>query len=183
MFHDGILKDFTPRFKSIRKDCDRYSNELVELFDAEVIDTREYFELNGKGSLWIILQYIERGLLDDVEVKVREDVTSKDFYGPLFDNTVATLAYLTERSEHERVLRLYRAAIEHRLKALKDEAKTRDQQTLSRNTRTTSAKWIRQHLPPARKIVQQYEKLLAINGHSDPELSAFQQSLDAVKSP
>lgn len=183
MFHDDILKDFTPRFKSIRKDCDQYSDKLVELFDAEKIDTKEYIELNGKGSLWIALQYIEKGLLDDVETDVRKQVTSRDFYGPLFENTVAILAYLTERSEHDRVFRLYRAAIQHRLKALKDEAKTRDRPTLSRNARTASAKWIRHHLPAARKIVQDYEALLASNSRSDPELLIYQQSLHAIKNP
>ena len=183
MFDAGILAGFAPRFKSIRADCDRYSNELVELFEAGKIERAAYFDLNGKGSLWIILQYIEKDRLDDVEAHVRKHVTSRDLYGPLHENTAATLAYLSERSEHDRVYRLYRAAIEHRLKALHGEAKTRDQEKLSRNARTGSAKWIRHYLPPAQKILQQYKTLLANNGHVDPELLTFQQSLDAVRNP
>lgn len=183
MLHDGILKGFTPRFKSIRADCDRYSNKLVELIEAEGIDRAAYINLNGTGSLWIILQYIEKGLVNDVEAHIRKEVTYKDFYGPLFENTLATLGSLTERSEHERVYRLYRAAIEHRLKALTSEAKIRDRQSLSRNARTASAKWIRHYLPAARKIIQQYEALLASNGHDDPELLTFKRSLDAVSNP
>jgi hypothetical protein len=183
MLHDGILKGFTPRFKSIRVDCDRYSNELVALTEAGRIDRAAYIKLSGNGSLWIILQYIEEGLADDVEAHLRKDMTSKAFYGPLFENTVATLGYLTKRSEHDRVYRLYRAAIEHRLKALKDEAKKRDRHSSSRTAQAASAKWIRHYFPAARKIMQQYEALLASNGHSDPELLTFQRSLDAIRNP
>jgi len=183
MFDAGILAGFAPRFKSIRADCDRYSNELVELFEAGKIERAAYPELNGKGSLWVVLQYIEKGRLDDVEAHVRRHVTSRDLYGPLHQNTAATLAYLSERSEHDRVYSLFRAAIEHRLEALQGEAETRDQEERSRNARTASAKWIRHYLPAALDILQQYKTLLAKNGHVDPELLSFEQSLDAVTNP
>ena len=180
MLHEGILTRFEVRFKSIRADCDRYSDELFELFEAGTIERAAYFELSANGALWIILQYIEAGCLDEVEAHVRKGITSRDLYGPLHDNSVATLEYLKERQEYDRVYRLFRAAIEHRLRALKDEAKTRDNGKQSRTARSASAKWVKHYLPAARKMVQEYEKLLERNGHDDPQLSAFKRSLDAV---
>lgn len=180
MLQDGILEGFRPSFKSIRKDCDRYSGELVKLIELEAIEAREYIQLSGKGSLWIAYQYIEQGYLDLVEEHVRSDVTSRDFYGPLFENTRSILARLIKYSEVERVCGLYRAAIEHRLKALRDEAKTRDRPTSSGQARASSAKWVRHYLPAVKKMLQDYEAILASNASSDPELLVFQRSLRAI---
>ena len=180
MLQEGILENFVVRFKSIQADCDRYSAELFRLFEAGTIERAAYFELSAKGALWIILQYNEAGYLDEVEAHVRKGITSRDLYGPLHDNSVATLEYLKGRQEYDRVYRLFRAAIEHRLRALKDEAKTRDNGKQSKTARSASAKWVQHHLPAARKMVQQYETLLESNGHSDPQLSTFKRSLIAV---
>lgn len=183
MFRDDIIEKFSPNFKSIAKDCDRYSNELVKLIDSEVIEAREYIELSGKGSLWIAFQYIDQGLLDLVEAHVRRHVTSRDFYGPLFENTRATLARLIECSEVERVCKLYRAAIEHRLKALKAEAANRDRPTSDRQFRESAAKWVRHYLPAAKKMVKEYEALLASEAIVDSGLLAYQRSLQAIGNP
>lgn len=183
MFQDGILEGFGPNFKSVQKDCDRYSNKLTELIEMDEIEARDYIQLSGKGSLWIAYQYIEHGFLDLVEAHVRSQVTCRDFYGPLFENTSSILARLTECSEDERVCRLYRAAIQHRLKALKAEAATRDRPKSSRQARTTSAKWVKTVLPPLRRMIQDYEALLASKASLDPELLVFQRSLQAIQNP
>lgn len=181
MLHDGLLKGFSLNFKSIQKDCDRYSDELVKLIEVEAIEAQDYVQLSGKGSLWIAYQYIEQGLLDLVEAHVRSQVTSRDFYGPLFENTRSTLARLIECSEYERVCKLYRAAIEHRLKALKAEAAIRDRPKSSRQARTSSAKWVKAVHPTVRKMTQDYEAILASKANFDPELLVFQRSLQAIE--
>lgn len=181
MLKDGVLEGFTPSFKSIQKDCDRYSNELVKLIEAEAIEARDYIALSGKGSLWIVYQYIEQGLLDLVEAHVRSQVTGRDFYGPLFENTRSTLARLIECSEDERVCRLYRAAIEHRLKAVKSEAAIRDRPKSDSQARTASTKWVKAVLPTVKKMTQDYEEILATKASVDPELLVFQRSLQAIE--
>lgn len=183
VFQDGILEGFRPNFKSIGKDCDRYSDELVKLIDLEEIETRDYIQLSGKGSLWIEYQYIEQGLLDLVEAHVRSVVTGRDFYGQLFENTRSILGRLIECSEDERVCRLYRAAIEHRLKALKAEAALRDRSKSNRQARTSSAKWIEHYLPSVRKMIQDYEAILIRSARVDPELLEFQRSLQEIEYP
>lgn len=183
MLQDGILVGFSPNFKSIKKDCDRYSDELVKLIEFEEIEAQDYVQLSGKGSLWIAYQYIEQGLLDLVEAYVRSHVTSRDFYGPLFENTRSILARLIEYSEDECVCRLYRAAIEHRLKALKSEAAIGDRSKYDRQTWESSAKWVRRVLPAVNRMIQDYEALLISSARVDPELLTFQRSLQAIKNP
>jgi hypothetical protein len=181
MINDGVLAGFSPNFKSIQKDCDRYSDELFKLIEVATIETRDYIQLSGKGSLWIVYQYIEQGHLDLVEAHVRGQVTSRDFYGPLHENTRLTLARLRERSQDERVCRLYRAAIEHRLKALKSEAAIRDRPKSDRQARTSSAKWVKSILPTVKKMTQDYEAMLAHRAGTDPELLVFQRSLQEIE--
>lgn len=183
MLHDGIIEGFIPNFKSIQKDCDRYSDELVKLIEVQAIEARDYIQLSGKGALWIVYQYIEQGLLDLVEAHVRSQVTSRDFYGPLFENTRSTLARLIECSEDKRVFKLYCAAIEHRLKALKAEAAMRDRPNSDSRARTSSAKWVKAILPAVKKMTQDYEAILASKGSVDPKLLVFQQSLHAIENP
>jgi hypothetical protein len=181
MLRDGLLEGFTPTFNSIQKDCDRYADELVQFIELEKIEARDYIQLNGKGSLWIVYQYIEKGLLDLVEANVRSHVTSRDFYGPLFENTRSTLARLLECSESERVYRLYRAAIEHRLKALKAEVAIRDRSASSRHARTSSTKWVKTVLPAVKKMTQDYEVLLGGNATSDTDILSFQRRLQEIE--
>lgn len=181
MLQDGILKGFLPGFKSIEKDCDRYSDQLVERIELGKIETRDYIQLSGKGSLWIVFQYIDKGLLDLVQAHVSRHVTSRDFYGPLAENTRSILARLLECSEDDRVFKTYRAAIGHRLKALKAEAALRDRPSVDRQARTSSAKWIKTVLPPVKKMIRDYEILLASRDSVDPELLIFQQSLQEIE--
>ena len=183
MLHNEILKNFRPGFRSIAKDCDRYSGELVKLFELEEIDARQYLLLSGKGTLWIIDQYIAQGHLDVVEAYVRGFVTSRDFYGPLFEQTQSILTRLLEVSEDDRVFRLYRAAIDHRLRALKDEAATRDQPKTNRQSRTSSAKWVKTVLPVVKKMVTDYEALLVTRAKTDPDLSKYRQTLHTIENP
>lgn len=182
MYEDGILEGFTPNFKSIRKDCDRYSNELVKLFEADKIDTRGYLDLNAKGSLWIALEYIENGLRDEVEADLRKTMAGRDSYGALHENTRSTLARLIECSEHDRVFALYRAAIKRRLKALKEEAAIRDRPTSSVHARTASATWVEHYLPAVQDILQDYEAILARAGRVDTELVDYRRSLQKLES-
>lgn len=182
MFQDGILEGFSPNFKSISKDCDRYSNELDKLFEKDKIDTRDYIELNGKGSLWIAYKYIEKGLMDQVEANLRKYISSRDFYGPLFENTQAILKRLVDHDEQDRVFSLYRAATKHRLKALKEEAAVRDRPTSSKQARTASAEWVKHYLPAVKEMIQDYEAILASKASVDPELLIFQRSLQELES-
>lgn len=183
MLQDGILAGFSPDFKSIQKDCDRYSDELVKMIEVQAVETQDYIQLSGKGALWVTYQYIEQGLLDLVEAHVRRQVTSRDFYGPLFENTHSTLARLIECSEDERVYNLYCAAIEHRLEALKAEAAIRDRPKSDSQARTSSAKWIAAVLPAVKKMTQDYEAILARKTRVDPKLLVFQQSLQEIENP
>jgi len=183
MLHDGLLEGFRPNFKSIKKDCDRYSDELVKLIELDEIEAQDYVHLSGKGSLWIAEQYIEQGLLDLVESHLRSHVTSRDFYGPLFENTRSILACLLEYSEHERVCKLYRAAIDHRLKALQAEAAIRDRPKSSTQARTSSAKWVKAVLPTTKKMIKDYEAILASKASIDPELLVFRRTVHAIENP
>ena len=84
---NGILKNFQPKFKSISKDCDRYSDALFKLWEDGQFDRAEFLDLSAEGSLWIAFQYIGKGHIDLVEKDLMRDVTSRDFYGTLFENT------------------------------------------------------------------------------------------------
>jgi hypothetical protein len=90
---------------------------------------------------------------------------------------------LIECSEGERVCTLYRAAIEHRLKALKAEATIRDRPKSNKQARTSSAKWVKAVLPTVKKMTQDYEAILANKASFDPELLVFQRSLQAIENP
>ncbi len=154
---------------------------MFQLSEDGIIPTDQVIKLSGDGSLWIVFQYIDKGLLDIVEADLRRDVVSRDFYGFLFENTRLTLDRLLEISEDDRVISTYRAAISHRLKALKSEASTRDNSKEKRDARNSSAKWVKHYLPAIKKIVSDYRDLLDRLGRSDPELDAYEKAIHALK--
>lgn len=131
--------------------------------------------------LWIALQYIEAGHLDLVEAHVRGDVSGRrGFYGPLHENTHALLERLVECSEHERVFSLYRAAISHRLKALKEEAINSEKAMPESHSWRTSKEWVDQYMPTTQKMIEDYKAILAAARRADPEVQVFAQSIQEI---
>lgn len=177
---NGIIEGFSPSFSSIAKDCDRYSDGLCRLIDTQEIRTEDYIELSGTGSLWVVLQYIEAGHLDLVEAHVRGHVISRDFYGPIFENTQAIFERLVECSEHERVFSLYRAAISHRLKALKDETINSNKATPESHAWRASKEWVVHYMPTTQKMIEDFKALLAETRCADPAVQVFEQSIHEI---
>ena len=133
--------------------------------------------------MWIARQYIEKGLFDLVEAHVKSHVVSRDFYGPLFENTRAILELLVEHSELDRVFSLYRAAIKHRLSALKAEIAIRNRSQTGSHAWNASKKWVEVYLPTIRNMIEEYKALLADTHSLDPEVHAFVQSIEDVDLP
>jgi len=100
-FQDDVIETFEIRFDSINKDCDRYSDALIELVETEEIERKDYFTLSGTGSLWITFQYIDAGLVDAVETYLKRGEVNRDTFGPLHKNTRLTLDRLVETGAHE----------------------------------------------------------------------------------
>ena len=171
-----------PKFKSINKDFDRYFDALFNLSEAGEIETSDVLNLSSAGSLWIAFEYIDKGLLGLVEADIRRDVTSRDFHGPLFENTAMILERLIEVSEGDRVIAIYRAAIDHRLKALKAEGAMRDKTKIV-SARNASAKWVRFYMPAAKKMMKDYGALLMRLDRKDPELENLIQMANAIELP
>ena len=157
-FRDGVIEAFEPRFDTVSKDCDRYSDALIALIEAGSIDRKDYFDLNAAGSLWISFQYIENGLLDAVETDLIRGEANRDIFGAIHQNTQLTLTRLIEAGAFEQVMIIYRSAIEHRVRALNSELailkKSRD------GGRKASSRWIEHYLPPLRTMVEDYGELL-----------------------
>jgi hypothetical protein len=153
---------------------------LCTLEEKGLIETKNVIEFSGRGSLWITYQYIEKGLLDLVQADLEQAVASRDFYGPLFENTELALARLFELQEHERALSIYKLAITHRLKAIKGEIATVRKTEKGKNAHGASKKWIKHHAPPLKRLVDQYETLLEKYGVNDPDLGAIRQTLLAL---
>ena len=177
-FRDGILEAFKPRFDSISKDCDRYSDALVACVDSGDIDRQDYFALSGKGSLWVAFQYIDGGFLDAVEAYIIRGETSRDIFGPLHENTRLTLDRLIEIGAIERVQTVYRAAIEHRIRALRSELAV--QEKARRKQKAVRSKWIEHYLPSLRSTIEAYGALLREHHLTDPNYDDY---LTAVETP
>jgi hypothetical protein len=170
MFRDGIIEGFEPKFKSIAKDRDRYFDALYELSEKGLIETSDVIEYSGRGSLWISYQYIENGLLDFVEADLKSAVASRDFYGPLFENTKLVLARILELEESKRVLSLYKVAISHRMRAMKAESAIVRKFGKGTNAHGASRKWIKHYSPALNGIIEEYGELLKSTGTLDPDL-------------
>lgn len=179
-FRNGIIEGFEPNYRSIDKDGDRYFDALFNLSEKGLIEASDVIQLSGQGKLWISYQYIDKGLLDLVEANLLRTVSSRDFLGPLFENTCLVLERLLEESETDRVMTIYRAAIRHRLKAMKSEVALW-QKTRKKHPNNGSSKWIRHHMPPLKKMMKDYRALLAGIGRSDEELAEFEQALKALE--
>lgn len=180
-FEDGIIADFKPRFKSIAKDCDRYFDALFDLSEANVIQAKEVIEYSSAGNLWIYTQYIEAGYVDAVEADLIKDVTDKDFYGALFENTCKVMGMLRDRSEHDRIVRIYKAAIGHREKAVKSEHKIFANTKKKDEARNASKKWLKHYLPYFSDLVTDYELLLRNLDRDDAELSGFKTMISEIR--
>lgn len=169
-FRNGIIQSFEPKFRSIAKDCDRYFNALFDLSEQGLIDTKNVAQYSATGSLWIWYQYIENGFLDLVEAQLERDVTSRDFYGPLFENTTLVLARLWEKQEPQRVLSIHKSALVHRLKAIRAESATSKDVAKGRTARLASENWLKHYLPAFQGIIAEYEALLKTANTGDDEL-------------
>lgn len=177
---DGIIEGFEPKFKSIAKDCDRYFDALVVCSENGSIRTDQVIALSGEGTLWITYQYIDNGFLDLVEADMIRTVTSRDFFGPLFENTRLILDRLLLVSEPDRVIRIYRAAIKHRLKALKSVSATR-KKTQNQPDRSRAEQWADTYIPALETMLQDYRALLAQIDKTDPELAEFDQKFQMLR--
>ena len=178
MFRDGIIEGFEPKFKSIAKDCDRYFDALLDINEKGLIETGEVIEYSGNGSLWISYQYIDKGLLDFVESDLKSDVASRDFYGPLFENTKLVLARLLEVQESELVLSLYKVAISHRISAMKEESAIVRKFEKGTTAHGASKKWIKHYSPALKGIIKEYDELLKSVGTFDPDLNRIQTEFE-----
>lgn len=179
-FRNGVIEGFEPKYKSIRKDHDRYLDALVDLSEKGIIQTSEIIQLSGAGSLWISYQYIERGHLDLVEADERRAVTSRDFFGPLFENTRLVLERLLEISEHDRVIAVYQAAIRHRLRAIKTEV-TYWQKARKKHPPDAQSKQIARLMPPLKNMIRDYKALLGRIERTDPTVQEFEQALETME--
>ena len=172
-FTNGIIEGFTPKFKSINKDCDRYFDALASLSEDGSIQTDEVLKYTSPGYLWIYFQYIENGYSDAIVADLKKDVTDRDFYGALFENTRLVLDRLMELSEHENVINVYKAAILHRLKAFKEEHSIFVNPRKKCEARNSSKKWLKHYLPTFEKIVSDYEKILSELKRVDPDIENY----------
>ena len=179
-FKDRIIDGFKLSFKSIAKDDSRYFDALFDLIEKEHIKQSEYVEYSSAGSLWIVRQYIEHGHLEMVEKDLRRDVVSRDFYGGLFENTLKVLDMLLERGETDIVVRTYKAAIKHRLKAITEEQKLRDKSKAVGQHNRPSSKWVRHYYPPLRDMIKDYETLVDELNIKDSELEIFRSKFSMI---
>ncbi len=177
---DGILEGFEPKFKSISKDADRYFDALVACSESGSIRTDQVIALSGAGTLWITYQYIDNGFLDLVEADMIRTVTSRDFFGPLFENTRLILNRLLLVAEPDRVIKIYRAAIKHRLNALKSISATR-KKAQKQPDRIRAEQWADTYIPALETMLQDYRALLVQIDKTDPELAEFDQMFQRLE--
>ena len=122
---------------------------------------------------------MEKGLLDLVEADALRAETGRDFFGPLHQNTQLVLERLLEKRQADRVMAIYRAAINHRLRAMKSETALWEKARKKHPSRTQS-KWIRHYMPALRNMVHDYAGLLDRIGRHDPELEQFETAMKAL---
>ena len=178
-FRNDIIDAFEPRYKSISKDQDRYFNALVDLSENGIIETTEVIQLSGKGALWIAYRYIDKELFDLVEADLMSVVTSRDFFGPLFENTRLVLERLLEVSESDRVIAIYRAAIKHRLKAVKAEVDFW-KKTKKAPPKNGISKRMKHYVPPLKNMIKDYKTILALTERSASEVEGFEKALKTL---
>lgn len=151
----------------------------MALNDRGLLETGDILERSSEGSLWISYLYIDEGHLDLVIADLKRDVTSRDFHGPLFANTRLVLERLLSVAENESVQSIYRAAIDHRLKAIRSEKAILRKSRRTNQAQKPSTKWLKHYIPPLKDMVADYEALLKQTNSSDPELENIKQTLRA----
>lgn len=150
---------------------------MLALNEEGLIETSAVIEYSGNGSLWISYQYIDKGHLNLVEADLKREVASRDFYGPLFENTQLVLARLLEVQESERVVSLYKAAISHRLRAMKAERAILRKFGKGTASHEASKKWVKHFSPALKGIIKEYDALLKSTGTFDPDLDKWLEEL------
>ncbi len=180
VFKNGIIDNFEVRFKSISKDKDRYFDTLIDLSEKGHLKTNQVLNFSAAGSLWIYDQYLEKGLLDIVEKDLRRGVASRDFHGPLFENTQVIFGRLWEMGEVDMVLRLYRAAITHRLKAIISEQAIRDKFDVDTKAHKESARWIKHYYPFLKDMIAEYAERLVEENIKNDDLTQFNSQLETI---
>ena len=120
------------------------------------------------------------GFLDLVEADMIRTVTSRDFFGPLFENTRLILNRLLLVSEPDRVIKIYRAAIKHRLNALKSISATR-KKAQKQPDRIRAEQWADTYIPALETMLQDYRALLVPIDKTDPELAEFDQMFQRLE--
>jgi len=177
---NGIIHGFAPKFKSVSKDCDRYFDALYTLSEEGVIKVDEMVDYASSGNLWIYTQYIENGYIDDIEADLKKDVTDRDFYGALFENTRLVLDQLISRGEQDRVVRIYKAAIAHRMKAFKSEHGIYTNPKKKPEAQAASKKWLQHYLPSFKEIIAAYAALLSSVNQMDSDLETYRNFADTI---
>ncbi len=145
-----------------------------------MVETSDVIELSAAGSLWIYDQYIAKGRLDDVEAVLKRHLTDRDAYGAVFENDAKVLERLWELNEQDRVLGLYKSAIQHRFKALKEEGAIVSNAAKGTNAAGGSRKWVKNYSPKLKAIIKRYEELLSIVKTDDPELESIKDQVSAI---
>lgn len=176
---NGLIEGFQPKFKSISKDCDRYFDALVTLSEEGVVETRDVIMHSSAGYLWIFDQYIAGEQIDKVEAVLKRRLTDRDFFGALFENDKKVMERLWDLNEQERVLALYRSAIQHRLKALQEESEAVKNSAKGTNAYGASRKWMRQYSPKLKAIIKRYEELLDKAKIGDPDIENIKSQVKA----
>lgn len=153
---------------------------MADLSEDGTILPNEVIKYSSPGYLWIYFQYIDHDYTDAIEADLIKDVTGRDFYGALFENTRLVLNRLMSLSEHERVIRVYKAAIEHRIKALKKEHAISINPNKKVQSQNASKKWVKHYLPPFKKLVSDYEAILSGIEQTDLDIDGYRRSIQII---
>ena len=162
-FENDILVGFQPKFKSIDRDCDRYSDILFEHHENGDFDAKTFLDLNAAGSLWITFEYIDRALFDKVEQYLRSAIINRDTHGVLHPQILTIFERLLNHSQEDRVIEIYSDAIKHRLAYV--------------TSTSTPPKRRAFYLPPLKQMITDFENLLD-RLHADQSIAkGFQKVL------
>jgi hypothetical protein len=166
-FENDILVGFQPKFKSIDRDCDRYSDILFKQHENGDFDAKKFLDLSAAGSLWITEQYIDQGLFELVEIDLRATIINRDTYGPLHPQILAIFERLLYASQNDRVIAMYVDAIKHRLRYA--------------TSKSSPPKFRKFYLPALREMIADFEILLVRLNSDQGVIKDFQKSLSQVQ--
>ena len=165
-FKNDLLVGFTPKFKSISRDHDRYSDILFEHHEQGDFDAKAFLDLNGAGALWITFEYIDRELFDMVEQYLRSTIINRDAHGPLHPQTIQIFERLLDVSQENRVIAIYTDAIKHRL--------------AYQTSKSTPPKGRKFYLPALKKMIADFETLLTSLNADQAVIADFRTALTLV---